>query len=179
MQWIKNNSRENTYNDPFKGTPKEAKTATKTAKIKTSFTNYAVYRDSVRYAQNRENGWGNTSQAEINWWKTKGMGDSRNRKGNLIENKQYKNNTNMKQRIKLTESDLHRIIKESVKRVLKESQFSEEQIHEWYMSAAKELGYDDFIVTMWVYYFSKHLDTAEQMLDAVNDSTNTPFPDVF
>ena len=38
-----------------------------------------------------------------------------------FENKQYKYNTNMnKQRIKLTESSLHRIIKESVKRVLRE-----------------------------------------------------------
>lgn len=37
------------------------------------------------------------------------------------ENKQYKNNKNMnKQRIRLTESDLHRVIKESVKRVLNE-----------------------------------------------------------
>ena len=40
---------------------------------------------------------------------------------NNNENKQYKNNTNMKQTIKLTESDLHRIVKESVKREMKET----------------------------------------------------------
>jgi hypothetical protein len=38
----------------------------------------------------------------------------------LMENKQYKTNSNMKRRIRLTESDLHRIVKESVDRILKE-----------------------------------------------------------
>ena len=39
----------------------------------------------------------------------------------LNENKQYNKNTNMKQTIKLSESELKRVIVESVKRVLKES----------------------------------------------------------
>jgi len=37
------------------------------------------------------------------------------------ENKQYKTRYNMKKTIRLTESDLHRVIRESVKRVLRES----------------------------------------------------------
>ena len=41
---------------------------------------------------------------------------------NNNENKQYKSNTNMnKKLIRLTESDLHKIVKESVKRILRES----------------------------------------------------------
>ena len=40
---------------------------------------------------------------------------------NLDENKQYKTNTNMnKKLIRLTESDLHRIVKQSVNKILKE-----------------------------------------------------------
>lgn len=36
------------------------------------------------------------------------------------ENKQYKTNTNMKKKlIRLTESDLHKIVKESVNRIIK------------------------------------------------------------
>lgn len=38
----------------------------------------------------------------------------------VVENKQYKTNINMKQVIRLTESDLHKVISESVKKVLKE-----------------------------------------------------------
>lgn len=40
--------------------------------------------------------------------------------GQITENKQYNKNNNMKRTIKLNESDLHRIIKESVRRILKE-----------------------------------------------------------
>ena len=47
-----------------------------------------------------------------------------NNKGLKPENKQYKRNTNMnKKLIKLTESDLHRIVEKSVKRVIKEATF--------------------------------------------------------
>ena len=42
------------------------------------------------------------------------------------ENKQYKSNTNMnKKLIRLTESDLHRIVKESVNRVIKEEHYND------------------------------------------------------
>jgi len=40
------------------------------------------------------------------------------------ENKQYKTRYNMKKTIRLTESDLHRVIKESVKRILKEAAYN-------------------------------------------------------
>lgn len=77
---------------------------------------FAPYRDDLRHIQNHQNGWGNASQAEINWWKNKNIG----------ENKQYKTNTNMnKKLIRLTESDLHKIVKESVKRVLNEDETNE------------------------------------------------------
>ena len=40
----------------------------------------------------------------------------------VSENKQYKSNTKMNKKIiRLTESDLHKIVKESVKRILRES----------------------------------------------------------
>lgn len=38
----------------------------------------------------------------------------------FIENKQYNKNRNMKKNIRLTEGDLHRIVKESVNKILKE-----------------------------------------------------------
>ena len=48
----------------------------------------------------------------------------------VSENKQYKRNTNMnKKLIRLTESDLHKIVKESVNRVLNEVQFGGESLH--------------------------------------------------
>ena len=48
-----------------------------------------------------------------------------NNKGLKPENKQYKRNTNMnKKLIRLTESDLHRIVKESVNRVLREGEYN-------------------------------------------------------
>ena len=72
---------------------------------------FSALRDRNRAEQNKDNGWGNATQAEINWWKNKNIG----------ENKQYKTNRNMnKKLIRLTESDLHRIVKESVKRIIKE-----------------------------------------------------------
>lgn len=73
---------------------------------------FSALRDRNRAEQNKDNGWGNATQAEINWWKNKNIG----------ENKQYKTNSNMnKKLIRLTESDLKQIVKESVSKLLKES----------------------------------------------------------
>ena len=83
----------------------------------------------------------------------------------------------MKRAIRLRENELKRMISESVKRVLRESHFSEGQIEDWYYSAAQEMGYEDFVVSMWVYYLSKNKDIAEEMLNSINDSLNEPFPD--
>jgi hypothetical protein len=56
---------------------------------------------------------------------------------NLNENKQYKRNTNMnKKLIRLTESDLHRIVKESVKKILREDAGNE------YRGVLLPYGYD-------------------------------------
>ena len=54
----------------------------------------------------------------------------------------------MKQRIRLTESDLHRIVKESVKRVLKEDEWQEPDYSangKWYVAAdCKSKYFDDY-----------------------------------
>lgn len=52
-----------------------------------------------------------------------------------MENKQYKTNTNMnKKLIRLTESDLHKIVKEAVNRIIKES------VDEFTYSDSDDLG---------------------------------------
>lgn len=84
IDWIFNNTPYSSYVDPFKGTPKEAKTNTKTAKISTNFTTYAQYRNSIRYQQNYNDGWKNATQAEINWWKNKGIDEGQKKSKNTI-----------------------------------------------------------------------------------------------
>ena len=52
----------------------------------------------------------------------------------------------MKQRIRLTESDLHRIVKESVKRILREDEWQEPDYSaygKWYVAADRESDYFD------------------------------------
>lgn len=90
------------YTDPFAKTPKAAKVIPRNSNIKpykepSPARNISVDKDGNYVSANA---WG----ADY-----------------ISENKQYKTNTNMnKKLIRLTESDLHRIVKESVKRVLKE-----------------------------------------------------------
>lgn len=93
----------NGYNDPFKGTPKAAKVMPRTANIK-------PYKEPTRNSRNI----------------------SVNKDGNYVsansdgadyvsENKYNKQYTNMNKKvIRLTESDIHRIVKESVNKVLNE-----------------------------------------------------------
>jgi hypothetical protein len=91
------------YTDPFAKTPKAAKVIPRNANIKpykepSPARNISVDKDGNYVSANA---WG----ADY-----------------ISENKQYKTNTNMnKKLIRLTESDLHRIVKESVKRVLREN----------------------------------------------------------
>ena len=76
-----------------------------------NYDTYTACRDAAQQYNNRDNGWGNATQAEINWWKNKNIG----------ENKEIKHYTNMnKKLIRLTESDLHKIVKESVNRIINE-----------------------------------------------------------
>ena len=90
LNWI-NNSTNESYLDPLAGTPKQAKEVSKTARIK-------VKRDIC--------------QAEINFYKRYGLGDCISRpNGTIVENKQI---------IRITESDLHKMIKESVRLILEE-----------------------------------------------------------
>ena len=94
----------NGYIDPFKGTPKAAKVIPISANIK-------PYKEPTRKSRNicvdkdGNNVSANSDGADY-----------------VSENKQYKTNTNMnKKYTKLTESDLHRIVKKSVNRILRES----------------------------------------------------------
>ena len=65
------------YTDPFQGTPKKAKVLQRHSNIK-------PYKAPKAPAQR------DVSQAEINFYKRYGMGDSLIRNRNIIENKQYK-----------------------------------------------------------------------------------------
>lgn len=99
LNWIKSNNQSAQYIDPLAQTSRRASIKTNQANIKIS-----------RYV----------TQAERNFYLRYGMGDSIEPKYNIIaENINY--NRNMKKnRIRLTESQLHRVIKESVNKVLKE-----------------------------------------------------------
>ena len=66
----------------------------------------------------------------------------------LTENKQHKTRYNMKKTIRLSESDLHRLIKESVKRCLKETQ--------------KDLGNDEW---------NGHRTKVQEIFDKINDAS--------
>lgn len=108
------------YIDPFAKTPKAAKVIPRNANIKpykepSPARNISVDKDGNYVSANA---WG----ADY-----------------VSENKQYKTNTNMnKKLIRLTESDLHRIVKESVNRVLKEGH------NEDYMEAKQIIDGMDF-----------------------------------
>lgn len=108
------------YIDPFAKTPKAAKVIPRNANIKpykepSTARNISVDKDGNYVSANA---WG----ADY-----------------VSENKQYKTNTNMnKKLIRLTESDLHRIVKESVNRVLKEGH------NEDYMEAKQIIDGMDF-----------------------------------
>ena len=94
LNWIKSKNTSAKYIDPLMNTSRRANIATKHADIHT-----------YRYV----------TQAEKNFYLRYGMGDSVEPKYNIItENRQYK----MKQRIRLTEGDLHRIIRKCVNEAL-------------------------------------------------------------
>lgn len=68
-----------------------------------------------------------------------------------IDNKQHKTRYNMKKTIRLSESDLHRVIKESVKRMLKEGHYEDDERYDnsyreclRLLTAAKESLITDF-----------------------------------
>lgn len=104
LNWIKSKNQSAVYIDPLAKTLRRGTIKTQQANI-----------TPRRYV----------TQAEKNFYLRYGMGDSIEPKYNLVnENKQYKTYRNMnKKLIRLTESDLHRIVKESVKRVLREDKY--------------------------------------------------------
>lgn len=70
----------------------------------------------------------------------------------------------MKKLIRLTESDLHRIVKESVKRTLKEGHYSSDSAQKW-DQVREMVGDDAMIQELWNYLdadsiddFIKHMD---------------------
>lgn len=101
------------YTDPFiNDRLKKAKRYIRTSILKFRRDNsYGRWFSEINAERNKQDGWGNATQAEINWWKNKNIG----------ENKDIKQYTNMsKKMIRLTESDLHKIVKESVNRIINE-----------------------------------------------------------
>lgn len=69
-----------------------------------------------------------------------------------------------KRLIKLTEQDLHRIVNESVKRMLKEGHYSSDSLEKWYQ-VREMVGDDAMIQELWNYLdadsiddFIKHMD---------------------
>ena len=121
------------YTDPFIGTPKQAKTLPRHSNIK-------PHR-------------GSTSSTPLTCSRNISIDDNYLNEmtiyclGDIIplnENKQYETKRNMnKKLIKLTETDLHRIVKESVKKVLKESNITPnlEQDMERYRDNPKRFMY--------------------------------------
>ena len=121
------------YTDPFIGTPKQAKTLPRHSNIK-------PHR-------------GSTSSTPLTCSRNISIDDNYLNEmtiyclGDIIplnENKQYNKKRNMnKKLIKLTETDLHRIVKESVKKVLKESNITPnlEQDMERYRDNPKSFMY--------------------------------------
>ena len=121
------------YTDPFIGTPKQAKTLPRHSNIK-------PHR-------------GSTSSTPLTCSRNISIDDNYLNEmtiyclGDIIplnENKQYNKKRNMnKKLIKLTETDLHRIVKESVKKVLKESNITPnlEQDMERYRDNPKRFMY--------------------------------------
>ena len=102
----------NGYTDPFAKTPKAASVIPINANIK-------PYKEPTRKARNI------SVDKDGNYVSANAWGADY-----VSENKQYKRNTNMnKKLIRLTESDLHKIVKESVNRVLNEVQFGGESLH--------------------------------------------------
>lgn len=91
------------FTDPFAGTPKAAKVKPRTANIK-------PYKEPTRKARNI------SVDKDGNWVSANGWGADY-----VLENKQYNKNRNMKQTVKLRESELKKMIAESVRRVLNEA----------------------------------------------------------
>lgn len=108
--------------DPFANTPKAAHVTGGWCRfrIQKPHRKDIVRKSEIVDRRGREGGWENASRAEINFYKRYGMGDSIIRKGTIIENNQIQKE-NMKQTIRLNESQLRDIISESVKRVLMEN----------------------------------------------------------
>lgn len=78
------------------------------------------------------------------------------------ENKQHKTNKHMKQTIKLTESDLRRMISESVKRVLNEGLWNAIEMDNYQV-------YDNFVDFIKNYYAPNDDNKAYEIEDSVND----------
>lgn len=70
----------------------------------------------------------------------------------------------MKQRIRLTEQDLHKLIKESVKRVLKE----EDDDFDWWNYEEPDMGDEEKF--MWTVIVGDDETTSEQTFDNIDDA---------
>lgn len=99
LNWIKSKNKNTVYIDPLAKTSRRANIQTHQANI-----------TPRRYV----------TQAEKNFYLRYGLGDSVEPRYNIIKENKNCNRTMNKKLIRLTESDLHRIVKESVNNVLNE-----------------------------------------------------------
>lgn len=83
------------------------------------------------------------------------------------ENKQYNKNRNMKRTIKLNESELKRMIAESVRRVLRESDFDD---FEYNTTSYDVSGYDDKKMMIFACLINGDEEFTRTLLDELSDS---------
>ncbi len=78
----------------------------------------------------------------------------------------------MKKRIRLTESDLHRIVKESVNRVLKETNGNDTIDREWYSKRGAILDDDEEYIARYYDIFDKAYHSIYKLENFLNKSVN-------
>ena len=149
------------YTDPFIGTPKQAKTLPRHSNIK-------PHR-------------GSTSSTTLTCSRNIGIDDNYLNEmtiyclGDIIplnENKQYNKNRNMKQTIKLKESDLKRMIAESIRGTLKESNGNDTIDREWYSQKGAILDDEEEYIARYYNIFEKAYDSARKLYNFLNNTVN-------
>ena len=102
-----------------------------------------------------------------NWVSTNGWGADY-----VSENKQYNTNRNMKQTIKLRESELRRMIAESIRGTLKESNGNDTIDREWYSQKGAILDDEEEYIARYYNIFEKAYDSARKLYNFLNNTVN-------
>lgn len=149
------------YTDPFIGTPKRAKVLPRHSNIKphrgsASSTTLTCSRNI------------SIDENYLNEMTIYCLGDIIP----LNENKQYNKNRNMKQTIKLKESDLKRMIAESIRGTLKESNGNDTIDREWYSQKGAILDDEEEYIARYYNIFEKAYDSARKLYNFLNNTVN-------